>query len=185
MGRMLRHLRVGVPFLAFSLLLGTPMPAAAATDAYPTDTSPTVATGSVGLGATVAVAAPAVPRPPLVGAAHNHFFAGYCTWLAAEHAHAEWGVWLPWFGDAGDWASPASAAGWLVTPLSTLGSIAAMPRGVQGSGRDGHVAWVIAVDPDDPSRVRVPSMSWSGYRVVTEHDIFADGLVQFISPSRP
>ena len=111
----------------------------------------------------------------------NHFYRGYCTWAASELAHRTWGVWVPWFGDAGDWAVNAQAAGWSVSPVPEVNSIAVMPRGVQGSGPDGHVGWVIAVDPDGIG-VTLQSMNWSGFGVVSQHRIVADGQVQFVTP---
>ena len=114
----------------------------------------------------------------------NHFYPGYCTWAAAQEARGAWGVWLPWFGDAGDWPGAAAGAGWHVSDLPREQSIAAMPRGVQGSGSVGHVAWVLAVSPDG-SRVTVRSMNWRGYGVITVHELVVDGRIQFISPPLP
>ena len=115
---------------------------------------------------------------------NNHFYSGYCTWAAAEEAHSAWGVWLPWFGDAGDWAAAAQDAGWRVSPVPQVHTIAAMPRGVQGSGPYGHVAWVLAVNADVET-VTVRSMDWHGRGVTTVHDLVVDGRVQFILPPAP
>src|SRR5215207_5229709 len=106
----------------------------------------------------------------------NHFHPGYCTWAAAEEAQHAWGVWLPWYGDAGDWADAARAAGWYVSAIPQTQTIAAMPRGVQGSGPDGHVAWVLTVSPDGGS-VTVRSMNWQARGVTTVHDLLVDGRV--------
>src|SRR5579859_6507106 len=78
----------------------------------------------------------------------NHFFPGYCTWDAAEQAHAAWGIWLPWYGDAGDWSDGARASGWQVSTVPQVQSILVLPRGVQGSGPNGHVAWVLSADQE-------------------------------------
>lgn len=121
------------------------------------------------------------PGAALAAGGGNHFYAGYCTWEAAELAHQTWGTWVPWFGDAGDWAPQAAASGWQVSPTPRVNSIAAMPRGVQGSGRDGHVGWVVDVDPDGAG-VTLQSMNWSGRGVVSQHHVAVDGLVQFITP---
>jgi surface antigen len=56
-----------------------------------------------------------------------------------------------------------------------------MPRGVQGSGPDGHLGWVLAVSSDG-STVTIRSQNWSARGVVTVHDVLVDGRVQFISP---
>ena len=118
------------------------------------------------------------------GATGNHFYPGYCTWAAADAAHTAWGMWPPWYGDAGDWAAEASNAGWHVSPVPQPQSIAAMPRGVQGSGPYGHVGWVLAVSADG-STVTIRSENWSALGVVTVHDVFVDSRVQFISPPIP
>jgi surface antigen len=111
----------------------------------------------------------------------NHFFAGYCTWDAADQAHRAWGVWVPWYGDAGDWIDGARASGWRVSSVPQAQSIMALPRYVQGSGPYGHVAWVLAVDADGLS-VTVRSMAWAGRGMVTVHQLVADGEAQFLTP---
>jgi surface antigen len=111
----------------------------------------------------------------------NHFFQGYCTWDAAEQAHNAWGVWLPWYGDAGDWIDGARASGWRVSPLPQADTIMVLPRGVQGSGPYGHVAWVLSVE-EDGATVMVRSMDWSGRGLITIHELLADGNAQFVTP---
>ena len=111
----------------------------------------------------------------------NHFFPGYCTWDAAEQAHGAWGVWLPWYGDAGDWIEGARASGWHVSALPQADSIVVLPRGIQGSGPYGHVAWVLLVEQDAVT-VMVRSMNWSGRGAVTVHELRADGDAQFLTP---
>ncbi len=136
----------------------------------------------VSMSALAPAASAAAPTTAAASAAgDNHFFAGYCTWQAAELAHQTWGVWLPWFDDAGDWAAGAEAAGWTVSTSPSVHSIAAMPRFVQGSGAFGHVGWVTEIDPDRAG-VTLVSMNWRGRGLVTEHHILADGLVAFITP---
>ena len=118
---------------------------------------------------------------PFAQASSNHFYPGYCTSAAADEAQRAWGLWVPWYGDAGDWAAGARAAGWHVSPTPQAQSIAAMPRGVQGSGPDGHVGWVLAVSADGSS-VSLRSQNWQGFGIITVHDVLVDGRVQFISP---
>ena len=119
--------------------------------------------------------------PPDAAQDGNHFYPGYCAWDAAEQAHRAWGVWVPWFGDAGDWIAGAVASGWQVSATPRVGSIVALPRGVQGSGPDGHVGWVLAVEPGGAA-VRVRSMNWRGRGVVTLHRLLVDGRVRFLAP---
>ena len=111
----------------------------------------------------------------------NHFSYGYCTWGAAEQAHRAWGIWIPWFGDAGDWAAGARSSGWNVSPIPQANTIIVMPRHVQGSGPDGHVGWVVDVDADGGG-VTVLSMNWGRYASTTQHHVAVDGAVQFVSP---
>ncbi len=132
----------------------------------------------LGAAALVVVWGASSPTSSTVG---NHFFPGYCTWDAAEQAHSAWGVWLPWYGDAGDWIDGARASGWRVSALPQVDSILVLPRGVQGSGAYGHVAWVLSVE-QDAATVTVRSMNWSGRGAVTIHELRADGDAQFLTP---
>jgi surface antigen len=122
--------------------------------------------------------------PTPVFADGNHFYSGYCTWYAAEQAHAEWQVWLPWYGDAGDWADGARAAGWQVSAVPRPRTVVAMPRRLQGSGPFGHVAWVLEVGKDG-SAVTVRSMGWQGLWTLTVHSLQVDGQITFIVPPEP
>jgi surface antigen len=115
------------------------------------------------------------------GAPNNHFDPGYCTWDAAQQAHSTWGVFPPWYGDAGDWIDGARAAGWQVSSAPVVDSIVAMPRGVQGSGPLGHVGWVLAVE-DDGVTIQVRSMNWDARGQITLHELQADGQIQFLRP---
>ena len=111
----------------------------------------------------------------------NHFFSGYCTWDAAEQAHNAWGVWIPWYGDAGDWIDGARASGWHVSAQPEADSVIVLPRRDQGSGPYGHVAWVMAVEPDGVT-VTVRSMDWRGWGLINVHQLSADGYAQFLTP---
>jgi surface antigen len=132
----------------------------------------------------VALLGAMIASPVDQAASGNHFAPGYCTWGAAEEAQRAWGVWLPWYGDAGDWAAAATDAGWRVSAVPQPLSIAAMPRGIQGSGSDGHVAWVLTVSSDGGT-ITVRSMNWQGRGVTTVHDLLVDGRIQFITPPGP
>jgi surface antigen len=116
-----------------------------------------------------------------VGVDTNHFDAGYCTFDAAEQAYNEWGIYPPWYGDAGDWIAGARASGWNVSAAPQVNTIIVLPRGDQGSGALGHVAWVMGVE-DDGTTVDVRSMNWIGRGKVNFHQLQADGLAQFLTP---
>ena len=117
----------------------------------------------------------------VVGVDTNHFDAGYCTFDAAEQAHNQWGIYPPWYGDAGDWSDGARASGWNVSSTPEANTIMVLPRGDQGSGALGHVAWVLGVE-DDSTTVDVRSMNWRGRGIVTLHQLQADGSAQFLTP---
>jgi surface antigen len=111
----------------------------------------------------------------------NHFDFGYCTFDAAEQAHNAWGIYPPWYGDAGDWIDGARASGWQVSAMPHVDSIMVLPRGDQGSGAFGHVAWVLGVE-DDGTTVDVRSMNWTGLGRVSFHQLQADGAAEFLTP---
>ncbi|MBV9895418.1 MAG: CHAP domain-containing protein [Chloroflexi bacterium] len=118
-----------------------------------------------------------------VGADTNHFDPGYCTWDAAEQAHTAWGIFPPWYGDAGDWAQGARESGWQVSTRPQVGSIMVLPRGDQGSGALGHVAWVLGIE-EDGTTVDVRSMNWRGRGVVSLHQLVADDVAVFVTPPK-
>ncbi len=115
------------------------------------------------------------------GVESNHFDFGYCTFDAAEQAHNTWGIYPPWYGDAGDWIDGARASGWQVTPTPQVDSTMVLPRGNQGSGAFGHVAWVLDIE-DDGATVDVRSMNWTGRGRITFHQLQADGTAEFVTP---
>lgn len=119
--------------------------------------------------------------PTAASAAGNRFYAGYCTWLAAEMAYDNWGLWVPWLGDAWEWSAAAQANGFTVSDKPSEGSIVVMPPYVQGASAQGHVGWVVGVDPDG-SAVTVRSMNWRGWNQITIHTVAVDGRVRFITP---
>ncbi|GHO46681.1 CHAP domain-containing protein [Ktedonospora formicarum] len=84
---------------------------------------------------------PTPPQGPTSGTG-NHFYAGQCTFWAAERFHQLFGVWVPWLGNAWEWAGQAQSAGWVVSPTPTAGSIMVLQPNVQGAGSLGHVAIV-------------------------------------------
>jgi surface antigen len=118
---------------------------------------------------------------PLVGVDTNHFDAGYCTFDAAEQAHNEWGIYPPWYGDAGDWIDGARASGWNISSVPQVDTIMVLPRNDQGSGALGHVAWVLGIE-NDGTTVDVRSMNWVGRGRVNFHQLQADGVAQFLTP---
>ena len=119
-----------------------------------------------------------------LGTDTNHFDPGFCTWDAAQQAYQEWGIFPPWYGDAGDWIQDAQDFGWHVTSTPETPAIMVLPRGIQGSGPLGHVAWTLGIE-DDGTTVDVRSMNWHGRGVITLHQLQADGNAQFLTPTDP
>ena len=73
----------------------------------------------------------------------NGYDYGYCTWYVATQipVPANW-------GNASSWAYYARMSGWNVSQAPTVGAIA------QKGGGEGHVAIVIAVNPDGSVVIR-------------------------------
>ncbi len=78
----------------------------------------------------------------------NRFAFGQCTYWANMRYHALTGYWVPWLGNAYQWAYGASASGWIVSSTPHVPSIIVLQPGVQGAGYFGHVAIVERINPD-------------------------------------
>ncbi|HXX78959.1 MAG TPA: CHAP domain-containing protein [Ktedonobacteraceae bacterium] len=78
----------------------------------------------------------------------NRFAFGQCTYWANMRYHALTGYWVPWLGNAYQWAYGASASGWIVSSKPIVPSIIVLQPGVQGAGSLGHVAIVERINPD-------------------------------------
>jgi len=80
------------------------------------------------------------PQPGAGGL--NRFAFGQCTYWANMRYHQLTGYWVPWLGNAYEWAYGASASGWIVSSRPIVPSIIVLQPGVQGAGYFGHVAVV-------------------------------------------
>lgn len=86
---------------------------------------------------------------------------GQCTYWANLRYHELTGFWIPWGGNADQWAANASMApGWHVSREPHVPSIMVLMPGVQGAGGYGHVAVVEGVNPD--GSVHTSNMNWYG-----------------------
>ena len=110
-----------------------------------------------------ATVSPTATRPtatvtPTVNTAGNTYPVGECTWGAKSLA--------PWagnnWGNGGQWASSAAAAGFGVGSTPTVGSIA-----VWNDGGYGHVAVVVAVESS--TRIQVMESNYNGIRAIGNH----------------
>lgn len=88
------------------------------------------------------------PQPQPGAGGLNRFAFGNCTYWANMRYHALTGYWVPWLGNAYQWAYGASASGWIVSSTPHVPSIIVLQPGVQGAGYFGHVAIVEKINSD-------------------------------------
>ena len=82
------------------------------------------------------------------GGSLNRFAFGQCTYWANMRYHALTGYWVPWLGNAYQWAYGASSSGWIVSSTPRVPSIIVLQSGVQGASYIGHVAVVERINAD-------------------------------------
>ena len=82
------------------------------------------------------------------GGSLNRFAFGQCTYWANMRYHALTGYWVPWLGNAYQWAYGASSSGWIVSSKPRVPSIIVLQSGVQGASYFGHVAVVERINAD-------------------------------------
>ena len=95
------------------------------------------------------------------GGGPGRFAYGNCTYWANMRYHALSGYWVPWLGNAWQWSSGASAAGWIVSSTPHFPSIIVLQPGVEGAGWYGHVAVVEHINSD--GSVQTSNYNWDGY----------------------
>ena len=96
--------------------------------------------------------------PPTGGGGLNRFAFGNCTYWANMRYHQLTGYWVPWLGNAYQWAAGAAASGWVVSSTPRVPSIIVLQPGVQGAGGYGHVAVVERINSD--GSVYTSNMNW-------------------------
>ncbi len=87
-------------------------------------------------------------QPVAGGGSLNRFAFGQCTYWANMRYHQLTGYWVPWLGNAYEWAYGAKASGWIVSSKPIVPSIIVLQPGVQGAGYFGHVALVERINSD-------------------------------------
>jgi surface antigen len=94
----------------------------------------------------------------------DRFFYGQCTYWANMRYHQLTGHWVPWLGNAGDWAYQASAYGWVTSgvPNPNGPSIIVLAPGTQGAGAYGHVAVVETGVTNYANGVLTSDWNWTG-----------------------
>ncbi|GCE17821.1 CHAP domain-containing protein [Dictyobacter kobayashii] len=92
----------------------------------------------------------------------SQFFYGQCTYWANMRYHQATGHWIPWLGNAYQWAYQAPAYGWTIsdTPNPQGKSIIVFGPYAQGAGAYGHVAVVERVNGD--GSVLTSNWNWNG-----------------------
>ena len=101
---------------------------------------------------------PGMPTPGTGG--YDGFTYGQCTYWADLRYHQLTGFWVPWGGNAWEWAAGASASGWNVSSSPHVPSIIVLQPGVQGAGSFGHVAVVERINSD--GTVYTSNWNWYG-----------------------
>jgi len=101
---------------------------------------------------------PIPPAPPSGSNGYDGFSYGQCTYWADLRYHQLTNNWVPWGGDAWQWASGARAYGWNVSSSPHVPSIIVLQPGVQGAGGLGHVGVVERINSD--GTVYVTNWNW-------------------------
>ncbi len=99
-------------------------------------------------------------NPIVGGGGLNRFAFGQCTYWANMRYHALTGYWVPWLGNAYQWAYGASSSGWIVSSKPRVPSIIVLQSGVQGASYFGHVAVVERINSD--GSVYTSNYNWYG-----------------------
>ncbi|HLI08936.1 MAG TPA: CHAP domain-containing protein [Ktedonobacteraceae bacterium] len=82
------------------------------------------------------------------GSTLDRFAFGQCTYWANLRYHELTGYWVPWLGNAYQWAYGAQEAGWVVSATPHVPSIIVLQPYVQGASGYGHVAVVERINSD-------------------------------------
>ncbi|GCE17820.1 CHAP domain-containing protein [Dictyobacter kobayashii] len=107
----------------------------------------------------------------------SRFFYGQCTYWANMRYHQLTGHWVPWLGNAGDWAYQAPAYGWKTSsvPNPNGPSIIVLAPYTQGAGAYGHVAVVETGVSNPYNGVSTSNWNWNGNWGITTWVTFYPG----------
>ena len=111
----------------------------------------------------------------------NRFAFGQCTYWANMRYHALTGYWVPWLGNAYQWAYGASSSGWIVSSKPRVPSIIVLQPGVQGAGGFGHVAIVERINSD--GSVYASTYNWyanGGWDILSYWTFYPGSGVSFV-----
>jgi surface antigen len=92
----------------------------------------------------------------------DHFLYGQCTYWANMRYHQLTGHWIPWLGNASQWAYEAPTYGWTISDTPNPHGVSIMVFGpyAESSGAYGHVAVVERVNAD--GSVYTSNWNWHG-----------------------
>jgi surface antigen len=91
----------------------------------------------------------------------NGYPQGQCTYYADSRYHELTGYYVPWSGNARDWATQALAYGWTVSSTPIVPSIVCLQAGIQGAdGTYGHVGVVESIGK---GTVIASNQNWGPY----------------------
>jgi surface antigen len=100
-----------------------------------------------------------LPSAPAGTSGYDGFSYGQCTYYADFRYHQLTGNWVPWGGNAWEWAAGARAYGWHVSSSPHVPSIIVLQPGVQGASYyAGHVGVVERINSD--GTVYVTNWNW-------------------------
>ncbi len=119
--------------------------------------------------------------PPPGAGGLNRFAFGQCTYWANMRYHALTGYWVPWLGNAYQWAYGASSSGWIVSSKPKVPSIIVLQPGVQGAGGFGHVAIVERINSD--GSVYASNYNWyanGGWDILSYWTFYPGSGVSFV-----
>ena len=110
-------------------------------------------------GKTTTYAGLPTPPPSIAGSSgYDGFTYGQCTYWADFLYHQMTSQWVPWGGDAWQWAGGAYSSGWNVSSSPHVPSIIVLQPYVQGASAYGHVAVVVGINAD--GSVHTSNWNW-------------------------
>lgn len=111
----------------------------------------------------------------------NRFALGQCTYWANLRYHQLTGYWVPWLGNAYQWAAGAQASGWVVSSTPRVPSIIVLQPGVQGASGLGHVGIVERINND--GSVYTSNYNWyvgGGWDILSYYTFYPGPGVSFV-----
>ncbi|MCC6791141.1 MAG: CHAP domain-containing protein [Thermomicrobiales bacterium] len=129
----------------------------------------------------------AIVSPPILAQSSNPYVSWYQGYDGVWHSNCTFWAWQRWYevngealpswGNAGEWAANAAAAGFPVDTVPAAGAIV-----MTWESPIGHVAFVEAVSPDDPNTFLISEYGFAAGVEYHERWMTTDGSLLFISP---